>query len=243
MNRRWYKPSWLAIALLTAGLFLFCVLGFWQLDRAAEKEQLLAAYATQADAPVMSLAKAREQSQAGLLPHVKVSGRYDVTHTYLLDDQVRNGRQGRLAFALFFPNDGALPLLVNRGFVAHGRDGSMPKLPDLPADPVTLEGLYGSVPGTGLRMGGNSLPGQSNWPKLTIYMDTAEIGEDLGRKIDSGVLLLDADPESAFVREWTPQIIPPEKHLGYAFQWFCFALASLIIFIVLHWRRPKTEAE
>jgi cytochrome oxidase assembly protein ShyY1 len=113
----------------------------------------------------------------------------------------------------------------------------------LPVDRVTLEGLYGRAPGTGLRMGGNALPGQSSWPKLTIYIDTEEIGEDLGRSIDSGVLLLDADPESDFVREWTPQIIPPEKHLGYAFQWFCFALASLIIFIVLHWRHPKIETE
>lgn len=118
----------------------------------------------------------------------------------------------------------------------------MPVFPELQEGPVTLEGVYGTAPGSGLRMGGNFLPRQSSWPKLTIYIDTVEIGEDLGRAIDTGVLMLDAEPGSAFVREWTPQIIPPEKHQGYAFQWFCFALASLVIFIVLHWRRPKTES-
>ncbi|HOX72536.1 MAG TPA: SURF1 family protein, partial [Dokdonella sp.] len=64
-------------------------------------------------------------------------------------------------------------------------------------------------------------------------------GADLGRPIDTRVLLLDADAASGFVREWTPQILPPERHRGYAFQWFCFALASVVIFIVLHWRRVQ----
>ena len=224
------------------GMVSFCVLGFWQLDRAAEKRQLLAAYAASSTGQVMTLVQAREHVRDGLFPHVKVSGRYDPMHAWLLDDQVRNGQQGRLAFGLFMPDDGAQPLLVNRGFLAFRSDGSMPDLPELTDNQVTLEGMYGNAPGSGLRMGGNALPGQSSWPKLTIYIDTAEIGEDLGRSIDSGVLLLDAEPGSVFFRNWTPQIIPPEKHLGYAFQWFCFALASLVIFIVLHWRRPKTES-
>ncbi|MGB0133730.1 SURF1 family protein [Dokdonella sp.] len=242
MNRRWKKPSWLAIALLGAGLLFFCRLGFWQLDRAAEKEQLLAAYASAAAGSAMTLTQAREQVDSGGFPRVRAEGRYDAAHTYLLDDQIRNGQQGRLAFALFDPDDGGLPLLVNRGFLAHQGDGSMPVVPRLPEGRVTLEGLYATAPGSGFRMGGNSLPKQASWPKLSIYIDTVEIGEDLGRQIDSRVLLLDADEDSGFLREWTPQIIPPEKHLGYAFQWFCFALAALVIFIVLHWRRPKKES-
>jgi len=243
VNRRWKKPSWLALFLLASGLLFFCCLGFWQLDRAAEKKQLLESYASAASAKAMTLSQARTHERGGGFPRVRTSGRYDGAHTYLLDDQVRNGKQGQLAFALFVPDDGALPLLVNRGFLAHQSDGSMPVTPTLPDGLVTLEGLYGKAPGTGLRMGGNSLPRQNGWPKLTIYIDTVEIGEDLGRDIDEGVLLLDAEPDSIFMRQWTPQIIPPEKHLGYAFQWFCFALASIVIFIVLHWRRPKTESE
>lgn len=228
--------------LLCAGLAGFIGLGFWQLERAAEKRQLLAAYATSATAPAMTLAQAREHVGEGVLPRIKVSGRFDNLHAWLLDDQVRNGQRGRLAFSLFLPDDGAQPLLVNQGFLAFRDDGSMPELPELADNRVTLEGLYGSAPESGLRMGGNALPGQTTWPKLTIYIDTAEIGEDLGRSIDRGVLLLDAEPGSIFFRQWMPQIIPPEKHLGYAFQWFCFALASFVIFIVLHWRRPKKES-
>ncbi|MEO8010086.1 MAG: SURF1 family cytochrome oxidase biogenesis protein [Dokdonella sp.] len=88
-------------------------------------------------------------------------------------------------------------------------------------------------------MGGNALPAQRGWPKFTIYIDPQEIGADLGRPIDDRVILLDAEPGSVFMRDWTPQILPPERHQGYALQWFTFAFAALVIFIVLHWRRVQ----
>lgn len=238
-NRRWVRPSVLAVVLLLTGVVAFSWLGTWQIQRAHEKEALLASYAGAALAPTISLATARVQSAQVVNPHVSVRGRFDVTHGYLLDDQIRDGRQGVLAFALFEPNEDAQPLLVNRGFIV--RDQAT-RLPDLPKGEVALSGLYAPSPGSGLRMGGNALPRQDHWPKLTIYIDPKEIGADLGRPIDTRVLLLDADPESGFVREWTPQVMSPERHRGYAFQWFCFVIASVVIFIVLHWRREPGES-
>lgn len=218
---------------------MFTWLGFWQLHRAAEKEALLAAYAGAAkDAPV-TLSQARRIPAGLVYPHVRVRGRYDLKHDYVLDDQIRDGRQGVIVFSPFNPDDGALALLINRGFIAKDEHAQVPVIPDLPAAGVELSGRYAPTPGIGLRLGGNALPGQAHWPKLTIRIDTTEIGEDLGHPIDSRVILLDADPASGFMREWTPQIIPPERHLGYALQWFGFVVATLVIFIVLHWRREN----
>ena len=200
---------------------------------------MLAAFAGAADRPPVSLAAARLAPAGEIYPHVRVAGRYDTAHTYLLDDQVRSGRQGVVVFTAFAPNDGALPLLVNRGFIARDANAAIPDIPLVRADELELSGLYAPPPGSALRMGGNALPAQQHWPKLSIYVDTAEIGDDLGHPIDSRVLMLDADPASGFERDWTPQIIPPEKHLGYAFQWFSFLAATLVIFTVLHWRREK----
>jgi cytochrome oxidase assembly protein ShyY1 len=53
------------------------------------------------------------------------------------------------------------------------------------------------------------------------------------------MLLLDADAASGFVREWTPNVMPPARHRAYAFQWFAFALAALVIFIGKHWRKVE----
>jgi cytochrome oxidase assembly protein ShyY1 len=50
-------------------------------------------------------------------------------------------------------------------------------------------------------------------------------------------LLTDPAPSSGFVREWTPNVMPPERHAAYAFQWFALAVATIAIFIVRHWRK------
>ena len=222
-GRRWHRPGWLAIVSASFGACLFTWLGFWQLHRATEKEALLAAYAGAAKiAPVM-LSQARRVPVGEIYPHVRVRGRYDLQRDYVLDDQVRDGRQGVIVLSPFKPDDGALALLINRGFIVKDEHAQVPVIPELPSAEVELSGLY--------------------WPKLTIHIDTTEIGEDLGYRIDSRVILLDADPASGFTREWTPQIIPPERHLGYAVQWFGFLVTTIVIFIVLHWRREKTGSQ
>lgn len=243
MKRHWTSPSWFALALLVLGLGVFTTLGFWQLGRAHEKESLLAAFAADATQAPLALADARLRTDAMPYPRVRVHGRYDPKHAYLLDDQVRDGRQGLFAWAVFEPDGGGPALLVNRGFLARGNDGKLPALPATEAEAVELSGLYAPPPGSGLRLGGNALPRQTNWPKSTIYIDTAEIAQDIGREVDTRVLLLDADPASGFARAWTPQILPPEKHRGYALQWFSFAIAAIVIFIVLHWRRATSGSK
>ena len=51
------------------------------------------------------------------------------------------------------------------------------------------------------------------------------------------MLLLDPAPDSGFVRAWTPNVMPPERHRAYAFQWFAFVVVALAIFIGKHWRK------
>jgi len=48
---------------------------------------------------------------------------------------------------------------------------------------------------------------------------------------------LDTDISSGFVRQWTPDVMPPERHEAYALQWFTFALVAIVIFISVHWRK------
>ncbi len=241
VSARWKSPSWFAITLLCAGLALFCTLGTWQLKRAHEKETLLASFSGAAAQPTLTLSEARRTTADAVHhPHVRLEGRFDARHAYLLDDQVRDARRGVIAFALFEPVDGSLPILVNRGFVA--REGAAaPTLPPLPEGDLVVSGLYAPPPGSGLRLGGNALPNQTGPTKSTIYIDLGEIGEDAGRRIDTSVLLLDAEPGSGFERTWTPQILPPERHRGYALQWFSFAIAAIVIFIVLHRRRTPSR--
>ena len=110
----------------------------------------------------------------------------------------------------------------------------VPVAPAGPVGEITLSGLYAPFPGSGLRLGGNALPGQAKWPKLTLFLDAKAIATDLGVAVEPRLLLLDPQPASGFERVWKPQVFPPERHIGYAFTWFCFAAVAIAILIVTH---------
>jgi cytochrome oxidase assembly protein ShyY1 len=237
------RPSWFAVALTLAGMAIFVRLGVWQLDRADYKEQLLRRFATASSAPLHDFASVQSGAPADSDPHVRVRGRFVPDRYYLIDDQIHAVRVGTLVYAPFQPQDGQRLLLVDLGFLAHaGGNDRQPHLPPLPAAETTLTGLYAPPPATGLRLGGNALAKQSRWPKTAVYLDLDQVASDLHTSLYPRVLLLDPDPATPYLRQWTPATMPPARHRGYAFQWFSFALAALVIFLILHRRRdPKPD--
>ncbi len=223
------------------GLGFFGTLGFWQLDRAAQKERLFAAFAGAASQPPVTLEAARQAASSPRYPLVSLRGRYDATHTYYLVDRTHDGKVGTIAYAIFEPADGSTALLVDRGFVTDDAHGHAVNIPPPPDGEQQLSALYAPAPGSGLRMGGNALPRQKTWPKESIYLDVGEIAADAGRSLDAKILLLAPDPASGFVREWRPDVFPPERHRGYAFTWFSLAAIVAGVFIGMHWRKdPST---
>ncbi len=236
------RPSVFAVVLTLAGMAFFVRLGIWQLHRAHEKEILLARFAHATASPVVDFRSlARQPLQQGY-PHVRVHGRYVPGRFYLLDDQSHAGRPGVTVYAPFRVDGRSRWLLVDLGFLP--REGpylKLPALPPLKPGPVTLTGLYAPPPPTGLKLGGDALARQDSWPKLTTYIDMQQVTRDLEMSLYPRVLLLDPDPAAAYVRQWTPTFIPPARHYGYAFQWFSFALAALVIFVILHRRKEDGE--
>ena len=240
MDRRWHRPRAFAVLLTLFGLAFFGALGFWQLDRAAQKERLFAAFAGAASQPPVTLEAARRMQASPRYPLVSVRGHYDAAHTYYLVDRTHDGKVGTIAYAIFEPADGSTPLLVDRGFVADDAHGHAANIPPPPDGELELSALYAPTPGSGLRMGGNALPRQKTWPKESIYLDVGEIAADSGRSLDAKILKLAPDPTSGFVREWRPDVFPPERHRGYAFTWFTLAAIVAGVFVGMHWRKDQS---
>jgi surfeit locus 1 family protein len=239
-TRRWHRPRPFAILLTLLGVTAFAGLGFWQLERAAQKERLLAAYANASQAPFEDFAAVRDRADVLHYPHVHIAGSFDRQHGYLLDEQMHDGRLGVHALAVFAVAGDDRGLLVDRGWLAWNHaPGRPPVLPPLAQGSTTINGIYTPYPGGGLRLGGNALAKQTEWPKLTLHIDPAELAADVGKPLLPGMLRLDADPASGFVREWTPNVMPPDRHRAYALQWFAFALAALGAFIAVHWRKVE----
>ena len=237
-TRRWRRASWFAIALTFVGVALFVRLGIWQLERARAAQVLLDAFAAAPNAAFEDFAAVSANPPNSRFPHVHVRGRYVAGRGYLRDEQLHAGRLGVEAFAVFAVDGGAAQLLVDRGWIAWSHaPRSQPLLPALAQGEIDLSGIYAPFPGSGLRLGGNALAQQTAWPKLTLAVEHDEIAADLQRPLLPRVLLLDADPASGFERAWTPALMPPARHQAYAFQWFAFAVAALVIFVLRHWKK------
>jgi cytochrome oxidase assembly protein ShyY1 len=237
-KRRWRRASWLAIALTFIGIVVSVRLGVWQLDRAGQAQALLDAFAGAATATPEDFSTVNTNPPADRFPKVRVRGHFLADRGWWRDEQLNGGRVGVEAYAAFAADGSDALLLVDRGWSAWSHvPGTQPSMPAAPQGEVELTGMYAPFPASGLRLGGSVLPKQSAWPKLTLAIDREEIAADLGRPLLPRVLLLDADAASGFERTWTPALMPPERHRAYAFQWFAFALAALVAFVVLHWKK------
>ena len=101
---------------------------------------------------------------------------------------------------------------------------------DVPAEWVTVRGRVGHLPRAGMKMGDAFTPGD-DWPKHAVYPSYDEMAEVLGTAVQPFVLLMDQGEEHGFSRQWTPSGFGPDKHYGYALQWFAMAavLSGLLI--------------
>jgi cytochrome oxidase assembly protein ShyY1 len=232
------------LLLTAASALLFIRLGVWQLHRADFKEALLRRYAASSSAPLQDFAKVAQTPPSDAFPRLQVSGHYLVERTYLLDNPKHDERGGVEVFVPFESQGGQPLLLVDLGFLPGNGTRQAPQLPPLPATELTLHGLYVPPPPLGFEMGGDALARQTHWPKSSIFLDPKQISHDLGRPLYPRVLALDADPTSIYERVHTLDFsaMPPARHRAYAFQWFSFALAVVVILLVLNRKRAPRKS-
>ncbi len=235
----WRRPVWWTVALTLLAALAFVRLGVWQLDRARQKEGLMRRYAAAASAPLQDFDTAASQPPANSFPHVRAHGQYLTDRVYLLDNPRHDQRGGVEVYAPLQRAGDRRLLLVDLGFLPGNGSDQTPQLPPLPSGGVDLRGLYLPPPGAGFEMGGNALRGQAHWPKTTIYLDLGQLSADLQRPLYPRVLALDPEAASIYLRQrhYDFSSMPPARHRAYAFQWFSFALAVLVIFVILH--RPR----
>ncbi len=223
---------WVVAAFACAG---FVGLGAWQLDRARQKEALLAAYTAGAGAPPLALEGYLAQPR---YTPVRISGRY-LDYTVLLDNQVLERRLGVHVYSLFEPAAGPPRLLVNRGWLPLDPERRVRGgVPEVPAEPVEIEGLLSDYPRPGIRLGTVDYRGPA--PPLVPYLERDALALALQTELAPQILLLSEEPgpdDPRLVQDFSPAVMPPERHRGYALQWFSLAAAVAVVASVLQFRR------
>lgn len=226
----------LATALL---LPLLVALGIWQMGRAEQKQALLDLYQGRADAAPVVLDGGQADLAALRFRRAMVTGRFDDANQILLDNRIHRGRAGYEVITPLRIAGSGIGVLVNRGWVPLG--ASRAQLPEAPAPAgrVTLHGVLAAPPAQGLDVGRRVAP-DAAWPAL-LSIDTVWLEQRLGYRLLPYVVLLDPQESGGFVREWKLFDFGPERHWGYAFQWFALAAALVIIYITVNMRRVSAD--
>lgn len=234
VNRRaMLVGGWLLAATLVA---VFGSLGRWQLGRMAQKQAMLDEAAAVRAVPPQALREALDSGRG--YDRVAATGRFADGPAVVLDNQLRDGRPGVRGYRVFL-SDGAPPVLVELGWLPLPGDRSLPAV-DHPQGEVEVRGLLAPPPSRGI--GDMAVDARPDGTLLVTALDMGRLREALGlAALAPRVLKPDPDLPFGHVRDDVilPNTLPPEKHLGYAVQWFGLALAVLVTALVLTFRKPR----
>jgi len=133
-------------------------------------------------------------------------------------------------------------LLVDRGWVPLGASRGVHPNVKVGSDFRAVSGRLDGLPEPGVHVGTAGVPGDKQWPRVLNFPRQADIERVLGAKVESRILLLDPAAPDGYERVWRPSLgFGPERHLGYAIQWFVLALVALVAFISLSVQRVASS--
>jgi cytochrome oxidase assembly protein ShyY1 len=209
---------------------LLAGLGLWQLERAAEKDEIGQTWEARRSAAAVPVAELPTNPTALVFRRVTLSGSFLSGRDFLLDNRIYRGQYGVEVISPFRGEDGRL-VLINRGWLA--ADPARRALPEIPPPGERLE-LRATVyipPGEPYVLGEPA--SGAEWPRRVQVADPKILGDLLGESVFDHILRLEADSPGALDIDWQLINTQPEKHRAYAVQWFVMATALLLLFF---WR-------
>lgn len=202
-----FRPRWWAALLAAAGCGAGVLLGNWQSGRAEDKRAAAAAE-----------------------KRLVLRGTLLARHTVFLDNKVLRGRAGYHVVQPLRLVDGR-HVLVNRGWVA--ADSRRERLPEVttPAGEIDIEGVRLARFPRALSAGPQAEG--PVWQNLEFDafaawsgLPTAAYGLEQHSALEDGL-----------VRDWPRTVAAVDKHRSYALQWYSLAALSVVLFLVLGFRR------
>ncbi len=239
-GNRCFSPRLITSLLMLLFLALFIFLGCWQLDRAEQKRNLYAEFESRQSDNAIDLNQvdgALLGSSRLLWRSVTAKGSFIEEFQILLDNQIQDTKAGYYVYTPFRLDESETIVLVNRGWLVADPDRKIsPKL-IMSEGIVNIKAAIKEVPKTGLLLK-ESPPEQISeaiYRVQRIKLD--ELAELTKLKLEPQVIRLLPESEHGYQRKWRKPGSGESMHNGYAFQWFAFATALLIIYLLLNIKR------
>lgn len=221
--------------LLAVLLPVFGGLGLWQWDKWQDQMARQATLNAHGRSPIQAM-PSQLFSAGELRDHrFRLDGEYDVAHQILIDNRVHNERAGYHVITPLRLTNSPTYVLVNRGWVPAPAEHSQIPMLAPPNGPVTISGIA-VLPGE--RFFTLGAPPAAGWQTVWQNLDWSRFQRSVDYLLQPVVIQLDASAPGGYQRDWPRPDKHAERHLGYAVQWFGFAIASLGIWLYFLLRRP-----
>jgi len=236
------------LKLLSSIIFLSCIslfisLGFWQIDRANQKDSIVELYKDRQLSPVKSLQTFKNRDIKKLhFINCKIKGRY-LNKIFLIDNKIKNNQLGFNVVTPFQLEKGGEIIIVDRGWlpIKGARSEIINNFNYLNNQKIdkNAQEINGYIYPKDESYTIGEISTNKEWPRLLQAIDFQEINNEISERdlLLSGVIFrLGKNNEFGFNREWEIVYMDSNKHLGYAFQWFSLALAFLVMTIIFFLR-------
>jgi len=221
--------KWLGVSAILIVSLLFCgliKLGFWQLQRADTKAETALQLSENRGYQLTVLPQGILTSSINQ-QRIDVSGRLLHRYTWLLDNQVKNGKVGYQVLVAAAIDGEQRLALINLGWIAAPVERiKLPVLTQWP-EAMLLKGRL-HIP-TDNPFSLASVATQQ-WPKRIAQIDFSLLEQHTQHKFVKAVIRLDQDQPVGYDKHWRwSNRMTQDKHRGYAFQWFALAFTLLVL--------------
>ncbi|ROQ98719.1 cytochrome oxidase assembly protein ShyY1 [Streptomyces sp. 2132.2] len=242
LTRQWVCLTLIALALIPAMIKL----GFWQYHRHEHRvaqNELIAGNLSAKPVPVTEVTSPGHQvPRSDFWRAVTATGTYDSAHEVVV--RMRTDNDDKVGFHVLTPlvlSDGRV-VLVNRGWVAGGDDPrAYPPVPAAPSGEVTVTGRLKADETSG----GSGIKDRKGLPdRQVMLINSAQQAQYLGKSVLGGYMELTAPAPAGGSPE---PIADPDHdsigpHMAYAVQWWLFAAAVPVGWLVLVRREKRDRA-
>ena len=230
---RWLLLAAIGVALSTARL------GWWQLDRAAQKVQLQQSLDERRALPALSFADLPMKAAdvpAARHRRAALQGRWLVDKPVVLDNRPMNARTGFYVVTPLLLDDGTA-VLVQRGWLPRDQHDRTRLAPfTTPAAAVEVQGHIAPALSRLYEFDAAAQGPIRQNLDLDAYAREARLALRPWVLVQQGSV---AAPADGLLRQWPAPATGVHKHYGYAFQWFSLCALTLVLYAWFQFIRPR----
>lgn len=233
-----FKPSVVGLIAILICIPLFIHFGLWQYGKAQKQKMRQTSYlkSDQQEAetfPVYLNKLDKTNKEYWQYKKISITGVYETKYQFLLDNQVHQTRAGYHVITPLKVKGSKQYVLINRGWIpANATHSDVPTI----KTPTEVQQIIGQVwvPSERYFTLETQNDAQAAFKRVWQYMDVSQYQATVPINISPLLIKLDPDSEAGgFARQWTVSFKRIATHMSYAYQWFGFAAAALMIFIYM----------